>query len=107
MPRRTRKYIAASIALAIGVVVTGCSNSGSGSSSSGGKIELEFWNPETDAAEVAVFNKIISAYEADNPKVNVKLVTIPWSDIYAKWQTALQSGKAPDATIGSTSFGAS
>jgi len=107
MPRRTRKYIAASIAIAIGVLATGCSNSGSGGGDSNGKIQLQFWNPETDEAEVAVFNKIISAYEADNPNVDVKLVTIPWSDIYAKWQTALQSGKAPDATIGSVSFGAS
>jgi ABC-type glycerol-3-phosphate transport system substrate-binding protein len=100
--------MAALIALTIGAVASGCaSNGGSGGGGGGGKVELELWNPETDEAEVAVFQSIIDDYEADNPNVSVKLVTIPWSDIYAKWQTALQSGKAPDATIGSVSFASS
>ncbi|SFN60762.1 ABC transporter substrate-binding protein [Mycetocola miduiensis] len=107
MPRHTKKYVAASVALIMVALGTGCSNSGSESQTADGKIELEFWNPETDEAEVEVFEKIISAYEDDNPNVDVKLVTIPWSDIFAKWQTALQSGNAPDASIGSVAFGAS
>jgi multiple sugar transport system substrate-binding protein len=93
-------------ALALGAVISGCSSS-SGNSSDSGKIHLQLWNPETDAAEVAVFKSIVADYEKDHPNVSVNLVTIPWSDIYQKWQTALQAGKAPDATIGSVSFASS
>lgn len=111
MPRRTKKYLAAAVVLSVGAVLTGCT---AGSSSNtddggdgGGNVELEMWNPETDEAQIAVTEKMIAAFEADNPGVTVKLVTIPWSDIYTKWQTALQSGNAPDATIGSATFAAS
>lgn len=104
MSRRTKMYaVGALAALAVTGLLSGCATSGGGSD----EIVLELWNPETDEAEVAVFNSIIDAYEADNPNVSVNLVTIPWSDIYAKWQTALQSGTAPDATIGSIAFATS
>lgn len=109
MPRGTKKYIGALVALtAVGALLSGCSGSpASPGSGGGGKVELQFWNPETDAAEVTVFKSIIKDYEADHPNVTVNLVTIPWSDIYAKWQTAVQTGKTPDATIGSVSFASS
>jgi len=102
MPRRLTKYIAVSIGLSLAAVLSGCGSSGSAD----GKIELEIWNPETDEAETAVFEKMIEAYEGDHPDVTVNLVTIPWADIYTKWQTALQGGNAPDATIGSAAFAA-
>lgn len=54
-----------------------------------------------------MFQSVIKDYEKDHPTVKVKLVTIPWSDIYQKWQTSLAAGNAPDATIGSVSFAAS
>jgi multiple sugar transport system substrate-binding protein len=98
-------YTAALIALSVGVLASGC-GSFTGSSADG-KTELQLWNPETDPAEVAVFQSVVKDYEKDHPKVKVKLVTIPWSDIYQKWQTSLAAGNAPDATIGSVSFAAS
>lgn len=108
MPRRTRKYLAVSLALALTGVLAGCTGSEADQESTeGDAIELEFWNPETDEGIISVLETMIADYEADNPNVNVKLVTIPWSDIYTKWQTALQSGNAPDVTIGSAAFAAS
>lgn len=106
MPKGTRKYVAVAAAFTVCGVMTGCTDGGSGSGS-GGNVELELWNPETDEAEIAVFESMIDDYEADNPDVSVKLVTIPWSDIYTKWTTALQGGNAPDASIGSITFASS
>jgi len=102
MPR-TRMYSFALAAVAVGALTAGCA-SGSGDSSS---VELEIWNPETDDASIAVFQSMVDAYEEQNPGVTVNLVNIPWSDIFTKWQTALQSGNAPDATIGSAAFATS
>ena len=107
MPTRTTKYIAVSLALIVGAVTSGCGSSEPDSPTDGEQIEIEFWNPETEEAVVGAFENVIAAYEADNPNVTVNMVTVPWSDIYPKWQTALQSGNAPDASIGSVAFGAS
>ncbi len=111
--RRTRKYLAASLALSLTAVLVGCSGGDAEPASSGSApaeteaVELEFWNPETDEGIISVLETMIAKYEADNPNVKVNLVTIPWSDIYTKWQTALQGGNAPDVTIGSAAFAAS
>jgi multiple sugar transport system substrate-binding protein len=104
MARRSIRRVAAALAVATATAtVTACG----GDSSDSGKIQLEFWNPETDAGALSVLEKMVAGFEKDNPDVDINLVTIPWSDIYTKWQTALQSGDAPDATIGSASFAAS
>lgn len=111
MARRTRRYLAASLSMLIAGALAACSGastSDGGTDSSGsGAVELEFWNPETDEGIISVLETMIEKYEADNPEVKVNLVTIPWSDIYTKWQTALQGGNAPDVTIGSAAFAAS
>ncbi len=104
MPRRTRKYLAVSLALSLTGVLAGCSGAESADSDA---IELEFWNPEADEAVISVLETMIEKYEAENPNVNVNLVTVPWSDIFTKWQAALQGGNAPDVTLGSAAFAAS
>jgi len=107
MARRSIRQMAVSLAAAAvaATAIAACGGQSSGSDS--GDVQLTFWNPETDPGPVSALNKMVAAYEKDNPNVHVKVVTIPWSDIYTKWQTALQSGDAPDATIGSASFAAS
>ena len=104
MSVKTKKYaavVAGGVALTL--LLGGCAESGGGDES----VTIEVWNPETDAGSVAAFEAMATSYEDANPGVDVKLVNIPWSDIFTKWQTALQSGNAPDATIGSAAFAAS
>jgi ABC-type glycerol-3-phosphate transport system substrate-binding protein len=107
MRRRKITRLASGLAVAALTAAATAACGGGGDSASGGGTTLEIWNPEADEAEIAVFQKMIDAYEEDNPDVKVNLVTVPWADIFTKWQTALQSGNPPDATIGSTPFAAS
>jgi ABC-type glycerol-3-phosphate transport system substrate-binding protein len=113
MLRRTRRTVSASLALLLASALVACSGSGdtdtpdTDDSANGEVVELEFWNPEADDAVVAVLESMIAKYEASHPNVKVNLVTVPWSDIYTKWQTALQGGNAPDVTLGSAAFAAS
>lgn len=106
-----RKLLAASLAAVLSFGWAGCTSgtpesSGAGTSA-GEQVTLEFWNPETDPTELDIMNKWIKGFEGENPNVKVNLVTIPWADIYTKWQSAVQAGTVPDLTIGSTPFSAS
>lgn len=110
MFHRRRRIVAVSLAFVLAGALAACSGgdpSAPGADAQGEAVELEFWNPETDAGVVSVLESMIAKYESDHPDVKVNLVTVPWSDIYTKWQTALQGGNAPDVTIGSAAFAAS
>lgn len=110
LSRTRRSAPAAALALLAAGALAACSGGGSspgGSDAEGGPVELEFWNPEADEAVVSALEASIADYEAENPDVKVNLVTVPWSDIYTKWQTALQGGNAPDVTLGSAAFATS
>jgi multiple sugar transport system substrate-binding protein len=71
-----------------------------------GQVTIDFWNPDTGKAVVKVLQDDIKGFEKENPGVKVNLVNIPWSDIFTKWQTGIQSGNLPDASIASAAYGA-
>jgi multiple sugar transport system substrate-binding protein len=73
---------------------------------SSGQVTIDFWNPDTGEAVVKVLQDDIQAFEKEHPGIRVNLVNIPWNDIYTKWQTGVQSGNLPDASIASAAFGA-
>jgi multiple sugar transport system substrate-binding protein len=70
------------------------------------QVTIDFWNPETGEAVVKVLQEDIKGFQKEHPDVKVNLVNIPWSDIFTKWQTGIQSGNVPDASIASAAFGA-
>lgn len=110
MLRGTRRKAFAGLGFLLAGALAACSGTASDtedSTTDGDAVVLEFWNPEADDAVISVLQKMIDNYEADNPNVKVNLVTVPWSDIFTKWQTALQGGNAPDVTLGSAAFAAS
>jgi len=72
-----------------------------------GQVTIDFWNPDTGEAVVKVLQQDIQRFEKEHSGVKVNLVNIPWSDIFTKWQTGIQSGNLPDAGIASAAFGAS
>ena len=71
-----------------------------------GEVTVDFWNPDTGEAVVKVLQEDIQGFEKEHPGIKVNLVNIPWSDIYTKWQTGVQSGNLPDVSLASAAFGA-
>jgi multiple sugar transport system substrate-binding protein len=71
-----------------------------------GQVTIDFWNPDTGEAVLKVLQEDIQGFEKEHPGIKVNLVNIPWGDIFTKWQTGIQSGNVPDASIASAAFGA-
>lgn len=86
-----RKALAALVPLALIAAVAGCSSAGS---SSGGKVSLSYaiWDPN----QVPAMKKIITAFEAKNPNISVKVQVTPYAQYFTKLQTAASGGTAPD-----------
>ncbi|MFI7135049.1 ABC transporter substrate-binding protein [Nonomuraea sp. NPDC050153] len=89
---RTRRLLGVMAVAMIGATAVGCgSSSGSSAGSSGdGTVTLEFaqwWAPELPAGS---FDKLMSEFTAQNPKIKVKLLSGP----YASTKQQLVSGAA-------------
>lgn len=84
--------LTASLAL-VASAAAACSSS-STSSSSGGKTTLSYaiW----DQTQEPAMQKIIAAFEQQNPDITVKIQLTPYADYFTKLQTAASSGSAPD-----------
>ena len=92
-----RTAVAASAVLALATSTAACSSSASSSSSGsagGGKVSLSYgvW----DATQVPAMQKIIAAFEAQNPTITVTIQQTPWADYWTKLQAAASGGSAPD-----------
>lgn len=93
----TRTVVAASAVLALATSTAACSSSASSSSSGsagGGQVSLGYgvW----DATQVPAMQKIIAAFEAQNPTITVTIQQTPWADYWTKLQAAASGGSAPD-----------
>ena len=93
----TRTAVAASAVLALATSTAACSSNASSSSSGsagGGKVSLSYgvW----DATQVPAMQKIIAAFEAQNPAITVTIQQTPWTDYWTKLQAAASGGSAPD-----------
>ena len=93
----TRTAVAASAVLALATSTAACSSNASSSSSGsagGGKVSLSYgvW----DATQVPAMQKIIAAFEAQNPTITVTIQQTPWADYWTKLQAAASGGSAPD-----------
>lgn len=89
-----KKWLGTTVAmLAAGALLAGCSSSSPGSSNGDEAVTLTYgvWSQE-DAMQ-----KIVDAFEADNPKIKVKLQVNPWNEFWTKLQVGAQGGTAPDA----------
>ena len=65
---------------------------GSKSAQSEGTIRYGIW----DDSFVPFLNKIIAAFESENPDIQVDLQVVPWGDYWPKLQTSLSAGTAWD-----------
>ncbi|WP_327660610.1 MULTISPECIES: extracellular solute-binding protein [unclassified Streptomyces] len=93
-----RRFMGAATAAGLGAAaLTACggSDSGGGQDSSGRTV-IEWWNIQTTEPSKTIWPQRAKAFEAEHPKVRIKLVTLE-NDAYKSKMTALtSSGKLPD-----------
>ncbi|MFF7449570.1 MULTISPECIES: extracellular solute-binding protein [unclassified Streptomyces] len=91
-----RGFLAASAAAGLGMTaLSGCGDSDDGSSSDG-TTTVEWWNISTTEPTKTVWAGLAKKFEAQNPKVKIKIVQLE-NDAYKSKMTALiASGKLPD-----------
>ena len=110
---RSRPMVAA-LAATLALVLAGCSG-GSGSSSGGGggttavkcpvdalakasgPVTVTFWHAMNGEANLNAITKLIDEYEAQQPKVNVKLINqTGYRESFEKYKAGLRTGDLPD-----------
>ncbi|MFI5958952.1 ABC transporter substrate-binding protein [Cryptosporangium sp. NPDC051539] len=92
---RLKRLIGAVTAASLVAVVAACGSSDS-SAGSNGSVTLEFaqwWGAELPAGD---FDKLIADFEAQNPKIKVKLVSAPYASTKQQLVTGAASKTLPD-----------
>ncbi|MFE0257083.1 extracellular solute-binding protein [Streptomyces sp. NPDC059010] len=91
-----RGFLAASAAAGVGMTaLSGCGGDSDGGSSDG-TTTIEWWNISTTEPAKSVWAALAKKFEAQNPKVKIKIVQLE-NDAYKSKMTALTaSGKLPD-----------
>ncbi|MFE9453023.1 extracellular solute-binding protein [Streptomyces sp. NPDC006739] len=91
-----RGFLAASAAAGLGMtVLTGCGGDSGGGSSSGATT-LEWWHIMTTEPAKSVWASLARQFEAQNPKVKIKIVTLENESYKSKMTALTASGKLPD-----------
>jgi len=91
-----RKLVAVfAIAGAAALAMSGCASS-SGTKADSGPVTITYTNFISDGANVGNLTKIVNAFEKANPKITVKVKTIPYASYGTALQTDLAAGSAAD-----------
>ncbi|MEU6551861.1 extracellular solute-binding protein [Streptomyces sp. NPDC046915] len=91
-----RGFLAASAAAGLGMTaLSGCGGDSDGGSSNG-TTTIEWWNISTTQPTKAVWAGLAKKFEAQNPKVKVKIVQMENDAYKAKMTALIASGKLPD-----------
>lgn len=91
-----RGFLAATAAAGLGMTALSGCGGGSDGGSSGGTTTIEWWNISTTNPTKGVWAALAKKFEAQNPKVKIKIVQLE-NDAYKSKMTALTaSGKLPD-----------
>jgi len=98
MSQHRRWFVAALASATVTLLgVSACSTSGQAQSpASGGAKTTIIWGTAGNDSLLAAENKTITAFEAANPDVTVKLEATNFADYDSKTTTALRSGQGPD-----------
>jgi multiple sugar transport system substrate-binding protein len=106
----TRRALAATVALGVGISLAACSSGSTGGGGGGGagvqsgtykgpKVTVTFWNGWTGGDQQTILAKLISDFNASHKKIVIKAVPLQWADISAKMPLAIKAGKGPDLTV--------
>lgn len=85
--------------LAVAALATACSQGSATkdtSTADGGKVTLRYFTFSAAPDHVKDLDKIVAAFEKDNPKVDVVVETAPYDQYFTKLQTSIAGGTAPD-----------
>lgn len=97
---KTRKTLALSVAVVMGVAGLAACGGGGGSSSSAsgssGPVTLTFWQNSTTGDGKAYWDQTAAEFEKAHPNVKIQIQGIQNEEMDGKLQTALNSGDAPD-----------
>ena len=97
--RTTKTLITAtSLAALTGLVLTGCSTASSSDSGgdSGEKVTITYSNFISNGGNEENLQKIVDAFEEENPDITVEVQTAPYSDYFTQLQTDLAAGTQAD-----------
>jgi len=67
--------------------------------SSAGKTEIQFYSPATDKLGNKIIAELADGYNKQSTKATVKVITVPTSNHYQKYVTAIAGGQSPDAIM--------
>ncbi|WP_199550608.1 extracellular solute-binding protein [Streptomyces sp. N35] len=93
-----RRFLGAASAAGLGVTaLTACGGDGSDSGKdSSGRTVVELWNIQTTEPSKTIWPERAKAFEAENPDVRIKLVTLENDAYKSKLTAQTSSGKLPD-----------
>jgi multiple sugar transport system substrate-binding protein len=93
-----RRITASALAAATALALTACGQgSATAPKTEAGKTTVTYMNFSASGGHEGDLNKIVKAFEADNPDIKVKVETIPYDSYFTKLQTALAGGTAGDS----------
>jgi multiple sugar transport system substrate-binding protein len=93
-----RRVTASALAAATALALTACGQgSATAPKTEAGKTTVTYMNFSASGGHEGDLNKIVKAFEADNPDIKVKVETIPYDSYFTKLQTALAGGTAGDS----------
>ncbi len=102
--RRSRAIAALTSGVAIALTLTACAqgsatrtDSGATVSGSAAPTTVRYMEFSSNGGHEADLASIVSAFEAKNPNITVKVETTPYADYFTKLQTAVAGGTAGDA----------
>lgn len=99
---RPRTTLIAVPLLLTALIASGCSQGSAtsqdnrDSKKSGGTVKIRYFTFSAAPDHVADLDKIVSAFETENPKIDVVVETAPYDQYFTKLQTSLAGGTAPD-----------
>jgi multiple sugar transport system substrate-binding protein len=84
-------------ALAAGALLLGST----GLASAADPVEILFWDQQWGPPEYAeTAQKLVDQWNTENPGIQVKYQSIPWTNWYEVYTTAISAGEAPDISTG-------
>ncbi len=78
------------------LVLTGCAGGGGGEATGGEKTTITYSNFISNGGNEENLQKIVDAFEAENPDITVDVTTLPYGDYGTALQTDLAAGTAAD-----------
>ncbi len=88
---------------AIGMAIAGTALAFSIGSAWAQPVPINFWDMQWGGPKYPVAAaKLVARYNAEHPNVNVVYRSVPWSNWYETFVTAIASGSAPDVSTGAS-----